>query len=39
MTCCGNSDINKNDIVTPNDFHDKYSNLKHTDKVYMIVKI
>ena len=38
MTCCGNSNVDNNDIKT-NDFHNKYSNLKNADKVNMIIKI
>lgn len=38
MACCGKSEIDSNDIKT-NDFSNHYSNLKHSDKVAMIVRI
>ena len=39
MTCCGNSNVDNNDIKTNNDFNSKYAGLKQSDKVHMIVKI
>jgi len=38
MACCGKSDIDSNDIKT-NDFTNQYTNLKHSDKEALIVKI
>ena len=38
MTCCGNSNVDNNDIKT-NDFNSKYANLKQADKVRLIIRI
>ncbi len=38
MACCGKSEIDSNDVKT-NDFNNAYSNLKHSDKVALIIKI
>jgi hypothetical protein len=38
MACCSKQDIDSNDIKT-NDFHSKWQNMKHIDKVVLIVRI
>ena len=38
MGCCGNSNVDNNDIKT-NDFNSKYANLRQGDKVQQIIKI
>jgi hypothetical protein len=38
MACCSKQDIDSNDIKT-NDFDSKWQNMKHSDKVALIVRI
>lgn len=38
MACCSKQDIDSNDIKT-NDFNTKWQNMKHSDKVALIIRI
>jgi hypothetical protein len=38
MACCGKSEIDSNDVKT-NDFTNAYKQLKHSDKIKVIVRI
>jgi hypothetical protein len=38
MACCSNQNVDSNDIKT-NDFNTKWQNMKHSEKVALIVRI